>query len=298
VRHDGGHDGSDHDGSSHDRSWPEPVQRAVEAEVGGPPAVELLGGTSGRRVARVSGPGGAVVVKQGAHPREVAFYRDVAPHLEPGITVPRAVVADSAWLVLEHVPEPLPRERWLGDTSVMRSLAALHRSEAARDRVGDPFQPGWTSSLTQAAVQRLDRDDRDRTAGVVDRLRHEADRWLTGDVLVSGDPSPPNWGQRDDGTLVLFDWERAGVATPAVDVAITVPGMPTRDQLEIVAAEYLQVQHRAHVHWSHEDFTRGLAVVKTWSYLELLAEQRDDAALVEVQHRLARALPAWVAALP
>ena len=278
--------------------WPEPVRQAVEAEVGGEPVVELLGGLGGRPVTRASGPRGSVVVKQDPHPREVAFYRDVAPHLEPGITVPRAVVVDAASLVLEHVAEPLPRERWLADTSVMRSLAAVHRSVAARDRVVDPFRPSWTPALTAAAVERLDAEHRGPTARAVDRLSHEAERWLIGDALVSGDPNPLNWGQRDDGTLVLFAWERAGLATPAVDVAITVPGLPTRDQLEIAATAYLAVQHRDHVHWSHEDFTRGLAVAKTWTFVELLAEQRDGAALADLQRRLAAALPGWVAALP
>jgi aminoglycoside phosphotransferase (APT) family kinase protein len=279
-------------------SWPEPVRRAVEAEVGADPVVEPLPGLGGRPVARASGPNGAVVVKQDPHPREVAFYRDVAPLLEPGISVPRAVVVDERSLVLEHVAEPLPRDRWLADTSMMRSLAAVHRSSAARDRLADPFRPSWTPDLTAAAVDRLDPDDRGATARAVDRLSHEAERWLSGEALVSGDPNPLNWGQRLDGTLVLFDWERAGVATPAVDVAITVPGLPTRDQLEIAATAYLAVQHRDHVHWSHDDFTRGLAVAKTWTFVELLAERRDDPALVEVQDRLAAALPGWVAALP
>jgi len=278
--------------------WPEPVIRAIEAAVGGHPVVEPLDGIGGRRVARASGPDGVVVVKQQPHPREVAFYRDVAPLLEPGIAVPRAVVVDPDSLVLEHVPEALPRERWLADTSVMRALAAVHRSAAARERVVDPFRPAWTPDLTAAAVERLDADDRDPTARAVERLRHEADRWLTGDALVSGDPNPLNWGQRADGTLVLFDWERAGSATPAVDVAITVPGLPTRDQLELAAEAYLAVQERDHVYWSHEDFTRGLTVAKAWSFVELLAEQRDDAALADLQRRLAAALPAWIAAVP
>ena len=130
----------------------------------------------------------------------------------------RAVVVDEGSLVLEHVAEPLPRDRWLADTSVMRSLAAVHRSSEARDHLADPFRPSWTPELTAAAVERLDPDDRGATARAVDRLSHEAERWLSGEALVSGDPNPLNWGQRLDGTLVLFDWERAGVATPAVDV--------------------------------------------------------------------------------
>src|SRR5579883_2966731 len=47
-------------------------------------------------------------------------------------------------------------------------------------------------------------------------------------VAPTGDPNPTNWGLRADGTIVLYDWERFGQATPAIDLAITVPGLGDR----------------------------------------------------------------------
>ena len=139
---------------------------------------------------------------------------------------------------------------------------------------------------------------RETTRRALGRLRSEAQHWLDGDVLVSADPNPSNWGVRDDGSLVLFDWERVGLATAAVDVAITVPGLPRRDQVELVAAAYLAVQDRDHVAWSPAQLTRGLLVVKAWTCVELLAEDRDDDRLVEVQTWLAAELPGWLASIP
>ena len=97
---------------------------------------------------------------------------------------------------------------------------------------------------------------------------------------------------------MLFDWERVGLATPAVDVAITVPGLPRRDQVGLAAAAYLAVQDRDHVAWSPAQLTRGLLVVKAWTCVGLLAEDRDDAALVDAQRRLAADLPGWIASIP
>ena len=263
---------------------------------------EPLGGLSGRDVVRAAGPRGVVVVKHPAHAREVSFYREVAEALDPGVAVPRALLAQDGWLVLEHLPEPLPRERWLADPSVMRALAAVHRSHAAAGLLDDPFRPVWTPDVTDAALARVATTQREATRRSLERLRSEAVHWLDGDVLVSADPNPLNWGVREDGILVLFDWERVGLATPAVDVAITVPGLPRRDQVELAAAAYLAVQDRDHVAWSPSQLTRGLLVVKAWTCVELLAQDpRDDAPddrLGEVQRWLAADLPAWVTALP
>ena len=56
---------------------------------------------------------------------------------------------------------------------------------------------------------------------------------------ISGDPNPVNWGLRDDGTLALFDWERFGRCSPALDLAITVPGLGDETAYRAVATSYL-----------------------------------------------------------
>lgn len=280
------------------RAWPEALRAVVDARVGAPVTEHLLGGLGGRQVLRLDGPSGRAVLKTSPHPRELRFYRDLAPVLEPGIAVPQAFWCDQDHLLLEHLSEPLTRERWLADAAVMRSLAALHRSERARLLLRDPFRPGWTPELSAAAVARLAPGRREATERALERLRLEADRWLVGEVLVSADPNPLNWGVRADGAVVLFDWERVGLATPAVDVAVTVPGLPSRDQLELATAAYLGVQDRDVIQWSNEEFTRGLAVVKTWTCVELLADDRELPALVALRRSLADGLPGWVDAIP
>ncbi|MDQ0220379.1 hypothetical protein ELQ35_19985 [Peribacillus cavernae] len=46
---------------------------------------------------------------------------------------------------------------------------------------------------------------------------------------ISGDPNPTNWGVRNNGDLVLFDFERIGYGNPAIDLAITMPGFGSQD---------------------------------------------------------------------
>ena len=58
--------------------------------------------------------------------------------------------------------------------------------------------------------------------------------------MISGDPNPTNWSVREDGTVVLFDWERVGYGTPALDLAITVPGLGTPDDYRRVVEGYLR----------------------------------------------------------
>ncbi len=278
--------------------WPERLQAALSARVGDAWSCTPLPSARGRDVDLVTGPRGQVVLKAAPHRREVRFYRDLVPELAPGIVAPECYWADDDWLVLEHVDEPLPRERWLADTSVMRALAALHRSSSARSRLVAPFRPTWTAELTAAALARIELDRRAAVKSVLDRLRGEAGRWLTGDVLVSADPDPGNWGVRRDGALVLFDWERVGLATPALDVALTVRGLPSRDQLGLAGTAYLDVQQRDHVHWSPEDFVFGLTVAKAWECVDVLARAADRAPAGARQRAIADALPSWLAKIP
>lgn len=277
--------------------WPDRLSFQIAARAGEPVVSTPLRGTSGRDVEAIEGPLGRLVLKASPHPREVQFYRDLVPRLDTGIVAPQCFLADDDWLLLEHVDEPLPRQRWLADTSMMRALASLHRSRSARTCMTDPFLPAWTPELNSGAVALVAREDRAAARRALHRLHGESGQWLSGDVLVSADPDPDNWGVRRDGTLVLFDWERTGLATPAVDVALTVRGLPSRDQLRLSAAAYLDVQERDHIHWSAEDFTFGLAVVKAWACVELLAREDTEPLSPELRS-LAIALPAWLAQIP
>jgi aminoglycoside phosphotransferase (APT) family kinase protein len=178
--------------------WPSAVRQVVDDLVGSSLRSERLSGLSGREVRLVRGDLGSVVVKAGAHPRELAFYVDVAPSLaEHGVAVP--------------------------------------------------------------------------------------------DLLWHGTTQDRAW-------LVLLDWERAGFGGPAVDVAIALPGLPDRAESAAASAAYLAAHARrgSDPGPEEDDLARRLLVVKAWTAVELLAEERRHPELDATQDWLADALPVWV----
>ena len=251
------------------------MRRRLATIVGAIETVEPLGGLSGSPVLRVRGAGGSVVVKGGARAAELEFYRVVAPLLsDRGVATPGVRWAGQAagrrWLVLEDVARSLPRERWLADAEVLAVLARLHESEglpALRSR--DAYRPAWTASTTASALAALPSAEADHLAPPLTALAGAAGGLFAPRCPVSGDPNPTNWGLRDDGTLVLFDWERFGRGTPALDLAPTLPGLGTAADYHRVARRYLAAaRNRGR---SAEVLARDVGLAKAWTAVEFLA---------------------------
>lgn len=281
---------------------PPEVSDAVRELCGPGPRTTALSGMSGRSVVRVSGPAGDVVVKGPAHPREGDFYRRFASAVRAGgLAVPRVhLVRDSPegpWLVLDHVPGALPPSRWLADPAVLDGLAALHGRADALAGLTHPFRPEWTAGQTEAALARLPAGHR-AAAGVVLRdWQDEAEPWLTGSTPVSGDPNPRNWGVDGTGRVVLFDWERAGLATAALDLAITVPGLPTIEDVARVVDGYgsALVRTGAALLTGTAALERGVQLCKAWTVVELLAtDPTANPELAATQAWVASVLPDWL----
>lgn len=119
----------------------------VERTLGSVGAVERLGGLSGSSVYRVHTAGGSAVLKGEVRAAEAEFYQVVAPLLARlCIAVPAVHWAgrldERWWLLLEDVPQPLPRERWGADPEVLGVLARLHAAAGLpRLRAVDAFHP-------------------------------------------------------------------------------------------------------------------------------------------------------------
>jgi len=59
--------------------------------------------------------------------------------------------------------------------------------------------------------------------------------------LVSGDSNAGNWGKRESGDLVLFDWERFDKGSPAIDLAPLIKGMGTKQMFMALSERYYQL---------------------------------------------------------
>lgn len=264
-----------------------------------------LGGMSGARVVRVSGPDGTLVAKAGVSARERAVYERLANQLtERGIRIPQwyaTVINDDVWLLIEDIPHPLPRERWLADSGVMAVLRRLHHlPPSTLDILPDHFRPEWTAAMDQAAVAWLGDDARLTETLAV--LRREAAPLFEPRAVISGDPNPLNWGLSVDRELVLMDWERLGLGHAALDVAITIPGLPTLPDFERTAHTYSRRPNPPDTPAS-EPNSRQLVLAKVWTVVELLATtpRRPDGATAGPDERrrktaahVAELVPSWL----
>jgi aminoglycoside phosphotransferase (APT) family kinase protein len=247
--------------------WPEAVERWFADELGGVEKTEPLGGMSGAAVWRIRGPRGDAVVKRSGTAFEGEFFKQMAAELrQRGVPVVRdfATVPDgqATWLILEWVPEPLPRNRFLADPELLGALRRLHEiSMTALPRLNGGYAPSWPAEMNDAALSVL--PDGDELAVMLDELRSSVLPLFAPQCPISGDPNPVNRGPRTDGSLVLFDWERFTFGNPALDLAITVPGIGDPDAFRLVSERYGAPDA--------ESLAREIALAKVWSVVEFLA---------------------------
>lgn len=276
------------DGSS---DWPLALQRHLTEHYGTPRRIEpLTAGQSQASVSRVHCASRSLILKRCPREAEFRFYREIAPRLPAhGIGVPDvywSFTADETWwLLLEDIPQPLPRGRWLADLELIAMLRWLHALQLQPAPDLAPYlRPDWTDDLTQAIAPRLPH----RLRPLLTQLQQRHQYLFQPGCLISGDPNPTNWGMRADGTLVLFDWDRFGAGTPALDLAITVPHLGDGLAYRRVAARYLE-EHDAIIPAALEKLAHDIAVAKVWSVLQYLSEgigRHTDAVLQE--------LPRWL----
>jgi aminoglycoside phosphotransferase (APT) family kinase protein len=195
------------------------------------------------------------------------------------------------WLLIEDIPRPLPFERWPADPDLLGTLRRLH--EASRGLPAPfrgTFRPAWPEEFSRQVLGLLSVEQARQIEAPLGRLREEAIPLFVPECAISGDPNPGNWRMREDGSLVLLDWERFGAGTPALDLAITVPGLGSPAEYAVCAAVYLGASGEG-----MERLARRIAVAKVWSVIEFLAHMSGR---TDVPHReaLIRDVPEWILA--
>jgi hypothetical protein len=241
----------------HPLDWPPALIDYLGRIHGTLSAVDALGGMSAGRVwrARFERNAATVIVKRSLSPAEARFYEQAAgPLLRAGVPGPRLEwalhLADAHWLVLEDIPAPLPFQNsagWQPDSRVVTILARLHAAtRAAPPMLPDASPQTWTNATTDAALGPFEPAMAARLAPPLRRLQHESQPIFEAWCWISGDPNPLNWGRRMDGSPVLFDWELFGPGTPALDLAICLPGLGEPSQFATLASLYREIWSREH----------------------------------------------------
>ncbi|HEX8690219.1 MAG TPA: phosphotransferase [Solirubrobacterales bacterium] len=235
-----------------DRLSDHPAVRVWRGIDGGatPSSVEVLKEKSKSAVFRLkgAGPGGASVIAKRRERDGLDFERRLYTEVLPALSVPSLeilgfVEADDgrSWIFLEDAGElwytPAAQDhlalavRWLADLHTGSSdwVASMPDTGPRYFRtVADVAIEGLTASLDHPALSDGDRSVLSAAASHIEAVR---DGWdeieeacsLAPTGLVHGDFVPKNIrvrNGRDGPELVVFDWETAGAASPAADIAL------------------------------------------------------------------------------
>lgn len=221
------------------------------------------------------------IVKKAKEKREYDVYNAVSPVFkDKKISIPLVYYTYQEerdyWFVIEDIPHLLPKNRWKGDAEQIKVLFNLHFNTWNKTlNIDKPFDFKWDKGLTKRALSLLP----STLEVAIEQLRLKSETIFSPVCYISGDPNPTNWGIRNNGELVLFDWERIGYASPAIDLAITIPSLGTLDKsLEFnIASTYISFWKDVSIDfpYSVSELTEQIVIAKMWSALDFLVNNAD-----------------------
>jgi len=278
------------------RLLPDTIQRAIETSLGSLTSVEPRGGMSGDSVWRLRGDGQLAILKRSGSGVETYVYTELAGRLRAaGIGLPDLYASaerdGTYWLLLEDIPQPVSTDHLLTAPSIMKLLRRVHGIETTLPLPDDRYRPAWPNEMTRQALTLLSPEDPTAVAALLEDVRARCLPLFAPTALITGDPNITNWGLRDDGSVVLFDWERITLGNPAIDLAILVPGFGDRDVYRRLAASYLSGSSEV----ATETLAHQIAVAKVWSVVEFLAAcARGEIVPTFDLDTLLSVVPAWL----
>lgn len=193
-------------------------------KTGSPVSQQELNQMGSAKVFLIEKDGVQVIEKRNPTQIEVAFYQRYAEQFNAlGIHVPRLIQFDDQKNVLhiEYVPHAVEQAFLLEDGRVIEQLVKLHQLPPTSDGIYHRHQ--WTPQATQQALATLELGS--ETEQFFHNLQQRSAHLFDGQNLISGDSNAGNWGQRENGELVLFDWERFSTGHVAIDLAPLIEGM-------------------------------------------------------------------------
>ena len=216
--------------------------------------------------------GRSCILKQDCSAVELGFYQHASPQLA-GVNTPRLLGVRGNDLYIERIPNSVALEELLANPSTFEQLAYIHNAEYRPDF--PVTHHAWTQEANEAALATLnlpvmvEESFRSMQADSQELFAHQA--------LISGDSNHGNWGRRDSGELVLFDWERFGFGSPAIDLAPLVSRLGSLTDYELITEQYT----RHSVALPGELLVRHLILAKSWLVIEvtnlLVSRNKPDA---------------------
>ena len=199
--------------------------------------------------------------KQQASQVEVNFYQ-TASHSLSGVNAPKLLGISDNDLLIEYIPHSISLDELVAHDQTFKQLASIHNSTYIP--TFDVKEHVWTVSATEQAFESLQLPNIVESSILAIQAKSGVVFERLG--LISGDTNDGNWGVRSNGDLVLFDWERFGFGSPAIDLAPLVKGLGTPQSYQALVERYRQ--HSAAI--SQPELVRQLIIAKCWIIVEVV----------------------------
>ncbi len=240
----------------------------------------------------------SIIVKEMIEKQEYQFYTKAAKHLkETLLHIPKLLWASEEegvyYVVIEDIPVPLPVERRQADSAVLEVLHKFHLEMWNMEPVIEGgYQPKWERPHNEELLKLYSDKNALQLEPILIEAQKQAQQLFLPHCWINADTNPTNWGLRKDGTVVLFDWERISSGSPAIDIAITMPGLGTPDNsLEaLIAKRYLEKWTAAPIEFpfNEAELLQQVKLAKIWSAVEFMSEPPESVPKEALQTILAK----------
>ncbi len=267
------------------KNWPESIKEYLREIFGQATEIQRLSGIKAQGGAfRLKFKDKSLIVKKMEKPQEYLFYTKCKPLLnEFYIHIPDLYWSHydgkSYWIIIEDIVNQLPKERWQGDEKIIEALFKLHSESWEKPLpLEDYYLPRWDYELTEFVLNLYKDNISMQLKPLLIEAQGQFQKILKPYCWINGDTNPTNWGIREDGTVVLFDWERISMSNPIIDLSITMPGLGTSDNSleKIIAKNYLKYWEEGPCFSiSQEELVKQIRLTKIWTAVEFLTSNWD-----------------------
>ncbi|WP_235284497.1 phosphotransferase family protein [Vibrio coralliilyticus] len=258
-------------------------------------AIEIMGTDSelsqmgSAKVRLIERQGQRYIQKQGVNEIERGFYFTAAKVLsERGVHSPSLVHAEGDSIVIEYIPHAVTLEELTSSSQVYTQIAAIHQTPIDLDWALK--QHSWSDNALRTAFQLLSLSSQEQN--VLKKLQSQSHIIFDCPTLLSGDTNDGNWGRRENGELVLFDWERFSTGSPAIDLVPLIKGLGDEEAMLRTVDSYMNV-HKA---MPREELFRHVIIAKAWIVVEVtnLLYERQKPQLQKHLDWFNANLPRWI----
>ena len=269
--------------------WPQEIQNYVIDTYKFPTSIIKLDGIKQNGGCyRIQIDDSSIIIKEMTDPQEYLFYTKCLSIMESfNNNIPILYGAyeqdNNYWIIIEDVPGVFPKSRWNADSQQVDAMFRLHSESWGRSLpIIGGYTPKWDDQLTEKVLGLLSDRISNQIWSLLSELQKASQQLFKPYCWINADTNPTNWGIRKDGSIVLFDWERISCGSPAIDLAITIPGLETSDNSteKVIVERYLSLWTNSPLDFplNKQLLFEQLKLAKIWSAIEFLG---SDSAAVE-----------------